>query len=100
MTLGHRYLTSELAFYLPHQPRVYRWVEGGTIQSQYELWGEPKGKNGWDCLIITQGNVSRIPPRLAARFREVKRLKTITRDLGSMKRREYTVFRGTGWQDR
>ncbi len=99
MTIGHRYLTSELAFYLPQQPRVYRWVEGGTIQSQYELWGDPKGKNGWDCLIIAQGKVSRIPPRLAARFRQLNRFKTITRDLGSKKSRDYSVFRGAGWQE-
>lgn len=97
MTVGHRYLTSELAFYLPQKPRVYRWVESGKIQSQYELWGGPKGKNGWDCLIIVKGNVSRIPHGLAEKFQEIKRLKTITRDLGSERSRVFTLFQGRGW---
>ena len=100
MTVGHRYLTSELAFYLPHQPQVYRWAGNGKIQSQYELWGGPKGKNGWDCLIIVTGNVPRIPPRLAERFQAVRRLKVITRDLGPTKTREFTVFQGRGWKEK
>jgi len=83
MTVGHRYLTSELAFYLPQQPQVYRWAEKGKIQSQYELWGGPSGKAGWDGLIVVKGNVSRLPRRLAERFQDVKRLQVITRDLGS-----------------
>ncbi|MBW2095779.1 MAG: glycosyltransferase family 39 protein [Deltaproteobacteria bacterium] len=100
MTIGHRYLTSELAFYLPRKPQVYRWVESGKIQSQYELWGGPKGKKGWDCLIIIKGKASRVPPRLAERFQEIRRLKTITRDLGPGKSREYTLFRGIGWKEK
>ncbi len=99
MTIGHRYLTSELAFYLPQQPQVYRWVESGKIQSQYELWGGPKGKNGWDCLIVIEGKASRVPRRLAERFREIRRLKTITRDLGWKRSRAFTLFQGIGWKE-
>jgi len=100
MTVGHRYLTSELAFYLPQQPQVYRWAEKGKIQSQYELWGGPSGKAGWDGLIVVKGNVSGLPRRLAERFQDVRRLQVITRDLGSGKSREFTLFRGTGWKEK
>ncbi len=38
ITVGHRFLTSELAFYLPDHPRVYRYEASGQITSQYEVW--------------------------------------------------------------
>lgn len=41
VTYGERQLTSELAFYLPGQPRVWRWTPPGWVDSQYALWPGP-----------------------------------------------------------
>ncbi|MDT8406508.1 MAG: glycosyltransferase family 39 protein [Methylococcales bacterium] len=48
---AHRYLASELAFYLPDQPKVFRYSHSGRIESQYELW--PKPEAGSKMLLIT-----------------------------------------------
>ncbi|MFK5924194.1 MAG: glycosyltransferase family 39 protein [Verrucomicrobiota bacterium] len=54
IALGHRYHASEMAFYLPSQPRTYRWEPLDQIASQYELWPNPieDGKATWDALIL------------------------------------------------
>lgn len=41
VTYGGRQLASELAFYLPGQPTVWRWTPPGIIDSQYALWKGP-----------------------------------------------------------
>ncbi len=99
MTVGHRYLTSGLAFYLPDQPRVYRWVENGRIQSQYEIWGAPKGKQGWDCLIVIKRADAKVPSQLRQRFSETRKLKNLHVPLGSGKARKYTLFLGLNWKE-
>lgn len=68
ITLGHRYLTSELAFYLPDQPIVYRYEPGGQIISQYELWGGPAQFAGKTALIVSEQPLLQIPSGLKAAF--------------------------------
>lgn len=56
---GHRYPVSQLAFYLPDQPKVYRYDPSGLIWSQYEMWPGP-AESGWigkDALLL-------LPPEL------------------------------------
>ncbi len=46
-----RQLASELAFYVPGQPKVYTWrVPEDVPKSQYDIWDGPK--IGWDALIV------------------------------------------------
>lgn len=53
VVLGHRHNASEMAFYMPGQPRVYRWQWDGKIMSQYEIWPQPGvDKKGWDAFVI------------------------------------------------
>jgi hypothetical protein len=53
VVLGHRHHASELAFYMPQQPRVYRWQWDGRLASQYEVWPAPGGEfKGWDALVF------------------------------------------------
>lgn len=91
--------TSELAFYLPDRPQAYRWVEGGKIQSQYELCPGPSRKKCWDCLII-KGKPLRAPSRLSKEFQKIRRLTTVTRDFQSGRSRVFTLFLGTGGKER
>ena len=41
-----RTAASELAFYLPAQPRAYVWNATGQILSQYDVWGGPHDRIG------------------------------------------------------
>lgn len=66
IVVGHRYYASELAFYLPDQPRVYHWTAPGRIDSQYELWGGLDSLTGRDVLIVTVGQDGELPAELRA----------------------------------
>lgn len=68
VALGHRYLASELAFYLPDRPKVYRFEPSGMVTSQYEVWPGPLefiGKNGF---VIGEVSLENIPVELKAAF--------------------------------
>ncbi len=68
VAMGHRYLASEMAFYLPDHPKVYRYETSGLVQSQYEVWPGPQqflGKNGFVLAEETEEN---LPAELKAAF--------------------------------
>ncbi len=72
ITQGHRFMTSELAFYLPDQPRVYRYnPDPQHIGSQHDLWETPSVHVGKDALIIVQGAPGTLDPGLTNRFDSV-----------------------------
>jgi len=52
VVLGHRYHAAHMAFEMPQRPRIYRWERDGAVMSQYEVWGPPVDKEGWDVLVI------------------------------------------------
>jgi len=69
VTRGHRFMTSELAFYLPDHPRVYLYNEAPHfIRSQHDLWETPAARLGEDALIIIQGEPQSIGEDLKTRF--------------------------------
>ncbi len=54
VTYGGRQLASELAFYLPGQPMVWRWTPPGLVDSQYALWKGPLPEwRGARVLLVT-----------------------------------------------
>ncbi len=54
VTYGGRQLASELAFYLPGQPTVWRWTPPGLVDSQYALWKGPLPEwRGARVLLVT-----------------------------------------------
>lgn len=68
ITLGHRFLTSQLAFYLPDHPRVYRYGAGTRVDSQYEVWGWPDLNPGDSALIVTAEPPETLPATLTKSF--------------------------------
>jgi len=69
VTQSHRFLTSEMAFYLPDQPRVYVYNSNPTlIETQHDLWENPSSHIGEDALIIVQGEAKEVTEDLAKRF--------------------------------
>ena len=73
VTQSHRFLASELAFYLPDQPRVYIYnSDPNVIGTQHDLWENPSGRLGEDALIIVQGDAKTVTEGLAERFESVE----------------------------
>ena len=72
ITQSHRYMTSELAFYLHDRPRVYSSNSDPTsTSSQYDLRETPAAHLGKDALIIIQGDPQSIEAELTNRFESV-----------------------------
>lgn len=87
-----RMVSSELAFYVPGQPRVYTWHSPGTPRrSQYDLWSGPK--TGWDALILVPKGGSRDIAALTGYFQSVKPL---DRAIGGNLHRQYELYLGSG----
>lgn len=96
LALGHRYTTSQLAFYTPGHPPVYRWPDGPRVESQYELWPGHQQHTGWDALVVIPGAGSGLPPELRASFTRVEAPRAIRIRLGPARYREYTVHLAHG----
>jgi 4-amino-4-deoxy-L-arabinose transferase-like glycosyltransferase len=91
LALNNRQLASELAFYMPGQPKVYNWRSpGGLPENQYDIWDGPE--TGWDALLVLPGADSGIPAALAGCFREVKRIDNRSSGSGP---RLYSFYLGT-----
>ena len=96
VALGHRDITSHLAFGLPDQPRVYRWESQDRISSQYEMWNDPyeDGLGGKDAIILVP-QVTELPRRFARAFGEVEKVGEFKVRFGYADERAFSVFRGT-----
>lgn len=95
VALGHRDVTSELAFGLPDQPRVYRWESGIGISSQYEMWNNPvedglAGKNG----LILVPESSTLPAPFTEAFQEVQKRGEFEVAFGFDNRKLFSVYEG------
>ncbi len=101
LVYGHRFFVSELAFYLPDRPRVYRWpwVPERT-ESQYELWGLPPLGVAGDALIISADDkrVPGLPASLRRAFVRIEPLGGLDQVIGSGRERHYRLYRGVGWR--
>jgi len=96
ITLGHRYTTSQLAFYTPGRPPVYRWTQHRFVESQYELWPGYEQHAGWSALVVIPHSSAALPPALRAAFHEVGPPTGISIPLGPDRQREYTIYQAHG----
>ena len=99
VVLGHRYHAARMAFYMPQQPRVFRWQKEGLIESQYEIWPDPSDKVGWDALILypvpDDGAKRERHGSLRKAFTATPKLGEIEVPMGGDQSRAYQVFLGT-----
>lgn len=97
---SRRQLASQLAFYLPGQPRVYRLEDPARINSQYGIWGGPEGKAGWDALIVAEGDRPADPPQeLIQAFDSIEALPSVVVPLGSSgATRSVQLWHGRGFR--
>ncbi|WP_446811442.1 ArnT family glycosyltransferase [Methylomonas sp. 2BW1-5-20] len=77
VALGHRYLASELAFYLPDHPKVYRFETSGLVTSQYEVWPGPEAFVGKNGFVIGEFAEENLPVELTAAFERFRFLAQI-----------------------
>jgi len=92
---------SELAFYVPGQPQVYRWAGGDKeVKTQYELWPGPQDKRGWSGLILLEGPEAKqaLPDDLTKAFASVRSVGELHIPLGPGGQKTYTVFQGQSLQ--
>lgn len=64
-------ITAELAFYVPGQPRAYCLWWDGRRMNQYDLWGGPQDKLGWDAVLVLRGDAPGVPPVATEMFERV-----------------------------
>jgi undecaprenyl-diphosphatase len=93
-----RQTTSELAFYLPTQPRVYLWNASGQIASQYDVWDGPREREGWNALLVTSAD-SPLPAELQAAFNRVESLGDLRVPIGAKRSLSYRLWHGVGWRE-
>ena len=68
IAVGHRFLVSQMAFYLPDHPHVFHFEDSGQVVSQYEVWAGPVHEIGKQALIVADREEAGIPDRLKAAF--------------------------------
>jgi hypothetical protein len=98
VAMGERDHASELAFYMPSHPQVFRYRPADVIESQYEIWPDPgdMGFIGGDALIFKANDDFELPPSLLRGFRNgIEKIGEIHAKLGSQgAERYYQVFLG------
>jgi len=103
ITQGHRFLASQLAFYLPGNPRVYRFNPNPAwIESQHDLWESPAAFLGHDALLVVEGGISFLSPELSSRFDEVTFIKELDAQYSPKKNHPIGLFWGRnlrGWPE-
>ena len=91
--MSDRYqIASELAFYVPGQPRVFN-PNLGRRMNQYDLWGGWETLHGRDGLFVAYGT-SETPPALREAFAEVELIRQVPILDGGRQLRTFTIFRG------
>jgi hypothetical protein len=88
-----RAMASELAFYMPQQPRVHLWNRSGKVRSQYDVWGGPTAPPGSDALIVTHPDAP-VPDAMRSAFARVEPLDEVTVEIGNGRRHAIRLWRG------
>jgi hypothetical protein len=87
---------SEFAYYLPMQPRVYRWNVGEVIDSQHDIWDGPRPGERSRALLVTPADHT-VPDKLAGSFQSLAPLGRISCRLGRNRDLEFDVWEGRGF---
>ncbi|HFC97893.1 MAG TPA: glycosyltransferase family 39 protein [Thermosulfurimonas dismutans] len=86
LVTDHRYLASELAFYLPDHPQVYQ-IPVSPPRTQYHLWGIPRNLCGKPVLWVMKDAHRPPDPRAVPVLRE-------SIPLPGKRKRDFSLWRG------
>lgn len=101
LVVNHRHNASQMAYWMPQHPRVYRWNKAGAIESQYEIWPNAADKIGNDAFIIDpldEGNGYEngiVSAYVTGSFEKVERLGRVDVDIGNGYKRAFQLWLGT-----
>jgi hypothetical protein len=91
--MSDRYqIASELAFYVPGQPRVFN-ANLGRRMNQYDVWGGWEALRGRDGLFVAY-DTPEAPPALREAFAEIDLMRRVPIDSGGRRLQTFAVFRG------
>jgi 4-amino-4-deoxy-L-arabinose transferase-like glycosyltransferase len=94
LVTGHRYNASQLAFYHPDQPKVYRWNDRQGVHSQYEIWPGPETSTSRHFLIVVPEGEAAWPEDLEGFFESISLLQTIEVPITPHTSRTFALYRG------
>ncbi len=97
LVTGHRHNTSQLAFYLHDQPRVYRFPGfSGVIESQYEEWDELGEIEGREVLLVMEtSRPGEAPdPQLAGLFDKLRPVGEVNVPVTRKRSRSFALYLG------
>lgn len=94
LCITHRQPVSELAFYLPSQPIVYRWNPSGRIESQHEVWPGPTEHLGENFLLVSSKGEDGLPAEVRDVFRRVDFLEKLEVPYGPDRSHRYHLYAG------
>ncbi len=100
LVVDHRNFASQLAFWMPQHPRVYRWNRAGAIESQYEIWPDGSENHAWDALIVLPDDAEEsyrqrvLPGLIEHSFRSVAKAGSVDIDIGNGTRRSMQFYLG------
>ena len=98
LVAADREVVSQLAFYLPDRPQVYKWTSWlGVVDSQYDLWEKPDSRLGADGLLVIKKGVA-VPEELASSFVSIRPVSDLDIPLGKGGIRSFSVFLGRNLQ--
>jgi hypothetical protein len=98
---ARRQVASQLAYYLPDRPRVYRVENPARVNSQYGIWGGPGPENrGRNAVLITEGkDASELPAELDGVFDRIEPLGPVRVPIGAGDRvRTLHLWHGIGFR--
>jgi undecaprenyl-diphosphatase len=92
-----RAATSELAFYLEGQPTVFLWTGSPHVDTQYDIWGGPRQRAGWDAAILTRPNQP-VPAQLATAFQRIENHAQVTIPISANRAHAFRIWHATGFR--
>lgn len=88
--VARRQMISQMAFYLPDQPRIFCFDQQSGIHSQYELWPAPVNHLGQPVFILSEQDS--LPQELLDSLEACHRLERVIVTVGPDRRRELHLF--------
>ena len=101
LVAARRQVASQLAYYLPGRPRVYRLENPARVNSQYGIWGGPGPEyRGRNALLVTEGERAvELPQELSQAFDRIESLGAVRVPLGPGGRaRTVHLWHGVGFR--
>ncbi len=89
-------IASEMAFYVPGQPKTYN-VNLGRRMNQYDLWGGIEQLRDRDGLFVTNGDFN-APPAMEKACETLRKLKTVTPIHRGRPAQVFSIFECIGYR--